>query len=156
MIWSDIVIVKFKNNITREFIQTCISELTFPKFWLSDESDISDTYAILINDTLVGFIEFQIENYKNGRRYANIAMFEILNKYRGRGFGRLIVSELFKQFRLVTLYGESANIAIQFWYRLGANFDMSDEKLCKYLNQGYSASFKLTKNSFKQCNVMLM
>lgn len=150
------MIVKFKNNITREFIQTYISELTFPKFWLSDECSISDVNAIFIDNTLIGFIEFQIENYKNGRRYANIAMFEILGKFRGRGFGKLIVSELFKQFRLVTLYGESANIAIQFWYRLGANFDMSDEKLCRYLNQGYSASFKLTKNSFKQRNIMLM
>lgn len=131
------MVVKFKSSITREFIQRYMSELTFPKFWFSDESDISDVDAIFINGTLVGFIEFHIENYKNGRRYVNIAMFEILNKYRGRGFGRLIVSELFKQFRLVTLYGESANIAIQFWYKLGADFEMSDEKLCKYPNQGY-------------------
>lgn len=141
--------VKFKNKTTVDFIKNYIDDLEYKEYWLGSESNSEYVYTILINKTVVGFIEFDVNIHRNGRRFANLSMIEILKTFRRKHLSQVILLQLFNQFKLSTIYGESFSKTIEFWKDSGADFEMSESKLQEYIKNGYSAVFKLIKSNFK-------
>jgi predicted acetyltransferase len=118
-------------------------------FWGS-ECTFTSTYYIYYGASLLGFVDITINTYKNGRKYANINMIELFDIAKHKGYGKIIISEVFRKFNLSSMFGEALPSAIPFWKGLGADFEMSDNKLMEYMYGGWSACFKLTRKGFKQ------
>lgn len=125
--------LKLKSCTKRSIQQIGVSS----KYW-SQEASIEDCKELILNDVAIGIIDYDLND-----GYLDIQMIELFDTYRNRGIGSIVISELFNLFNLKAIRGESANSAIPFWYSLGADFEMSYNKLVWYYNMGYSACFIL-------------
>lgn len=136
----------------------CMAHLFSKPWWSSKEVAYSvedgGCYAIHYHGNFVGLIVTNMDVHRNGRAYLKIDFIEFTNEYKGRGLFRPLLRYLFEGTtfgkRIYTIYGESTCESIPAWYRVGADFEMSDSKLGKYIEEGYSACFKLTIQRFKK------
>lgn len=143
--------IKF-SSVTKEYILDLYNNsLISNSFWISNELYIENTYLIICDNMQVGLVQLHFGVFKNHRKYANVDMIELFSSCKYRGLGKITVAEIFKAFKLSTLFGEALASAIPFWYNIGANFEMNENKLYnEYILNGYSACFKLTKRSFEK------
>lgn len=119
-----------------------------------DVWDINTLWGIYDSSgKIMGLLSFNIDKAKNNTYYLYINGIEIASLYTKLGVATSVLNYLFTQsvdgkHKITNIYGESRPDAIDFWQRVGANFDMSDKKINMYKDEGYSAAFCLSSKRF--------
>lgn len=142
--------IAFFNCSNEILIDLLQRDLIKSNYWRGNEYDIYRCYYIYDIDTsfFLGVVQLTLNNYSNNKRYAYVDMIEVCSNIRYNGYGKAIIEAIFRQFNLVTIYGEAIPNAIEFWYKIGADFEMSKAELNRYYNENLSACFKLKKSRF--------
>lgn len=89
-------------------------------YWSSlEENDYKDIYNCYKNNNLIGTIHYTIVD-----KCLTINMIEVIDK--NKGYGKLIISQLFNNFSIDIIDGQAISEAIPFWESVGADFDWKD------------------------------
>lgn len=131
------------------YVHSVSADLRHVDWWLNEKVLDNNLYYIMSDKKVVGLIKVNFGKNSNNRKFAYVDYIEIFKSLKGYHFGIATVSKLFDS--VSEIYGESYPDAITFWYKLGANFEMSKRKLMdEYLRCGYSACFRLSRVVFKR------
>lgn len=146
--------IRLEKNNDYERLKEIIESNSMNSFWQDVADEIKENsynnslyFVLNEKDTEVGIVEV-----KNSEDSLNIEMIEIINKY--SSIGTKAIKCLFNEYKDVNIItGESLPESIPFWYKIGANFNCSEDEclsLDDLLEYDTTLYFELSKARFNE------
>lgn len=128
-------------------------------YWLKEiEKGGTNIYCIFDYDTMIALIDYTLEfQYKHPLHCVmNLNMLEVFNKYKGKGYGKKIIKEIytnknFTGYRVRKIQGEVINRGgYEFAKKEGVVFGMSTQSANLRFQTGKSIEYQLHVQAYKK------